>query len=857
MRPELSFRLAYRHLRARARQMALSVVAVGLGVALVVGIQLMNRAVLDSFLDTADALAGRAALTVSAGPGLFFPETTAAQVAKVPGVALAVPLVRAVAFPDDGSGELLTVHGVDLANDAAVRLYHSTKQGESVVDDLVEFLNSPDSIVLGEAFARRRGLKIGDAVPLVTPHGVSTFTLRALLEPQGLARTLGGRLVVMDLMAAERSFAADGQISQIDIVLAPGAKLDAVRTAIAAVLPAGLTAEEPALRKSVIRKTIGGFQFMIAAFGVLAVFAGFVICYSRLNAIFEARTWQVGLLRAVGLSRAVVFGELLKESLILGVLGTALGIALGALIGRVGLPMLAKSTALAFRMPVPEPQAPALGLDAILTGVLVGVGAAIAAAVVPAIRLARKQPVSALRMRGREMPPVGVRMSWIVRSVTVGVLIVASMSAQIYWRESAFGHLTTALLALVILISAAPAVSIGGRALGAVWGRFFGPTGRFAARHVEWQPRRSALTVATIGLGFGAVLLFSILGWSFERTLVTRLDERIRSDLVVSSGLFSGGYREAPLNEDIMGVLSTLPGVRSVTGEQQTDIEYNDGEVVLLNSYDKRCFSESSVCDWRLSPKETQHLPDVAAGRAVLVSSSFAHHQGIAAGDKLTLTTPSGMLSLDVAGVTPGQSMDAIIMDRSLYARAWNDPLLYLIHVSTDDSASEKTAAEIRMKYGSSHHLLVRSRDDLVAYFGDQAHQAFSLLYLMEGMIFLLVAVAIGDTLAAGVAERSRKFAALRALGLDRRGLFSLVMLEGATIGLLGLALALVAGVALGIFWVTIQFPAILGWKLDVHVPYLFAFGAAVLTLLLCLTGSLIPSFRAARLVVARALRNE
>src|SRR6185295_14228888 len=123
--------------------------------------------------------------------------STAAKVAPVPGVRLAVPLVRAVAFPDDASGELLTVHGVDLGNDAAVRLYHASKKGESVVEDLVEFLNSPDSIVLGEAFAQRRGLKVGDKVPLVTPHGVSTFTLRGLLEPQGLARTLGGRLVVM------------------------------------------------------------------------------------------------------------------------------------------------------------------------------------------------------------------------------------------------------------------------------------------------------------------------------------------------------------------------------------------------------------------------------------------------------------------------------------------------------------------------------------------------------------------------------------------------------------------------------------------------------------------------------------
>ena len=62
----LSFRLAYRNVRAGFGRMVLSVVALALGVALVVAIQLMNGAVLDSFIDTVDGMAGRATLTVPA-----------------------------------------------------------------------------------------------------------------------------------------------------------------------------------------------------------------------------------------------------------------------------------------------------------------------------------------------------------------------------------------------------------------------------------------------------------------------------------------------------------------------------------------------------------------------------------------------------------------------------------------------------------------------------------------------------------------------------------------------------------------------------------------------------------------------
>src|SRR5205823_6620266 len=375
MRSGLSLALAYRHVRAGLGRMVLSVAAVALGVALVVAIRLMNGAVLASFLDTVDAAAGRAALTVTAGEGLTFPESVADQVAAVPGVALAVPLVTGVAFPDDGSGDLLTVYGVDLTHEADVRLYRGTAENGPVLDDPIVFLSQPDSILLGRAFAASRGLQPGQPLVLAAPRGLKRFTVRGLLDPQGLAQTLGGRLVVMDLYAAERAFTADGQINQIDVVVLDDADVDATRRGVATALPPGLTAEETAVRKEVVRRTIGGFQAMVTAFGLLAVVAGFVICYSRLGAIFEARTWEVGLLRAVGLRRVVVFRELLKESLLLGVSGTAAGIPLGVFIGRHALPFVAAATAINFRLPVPSAKA-SVDLGGLAAGVAVGLGAA-------------------------------------------------------------------------------------------------------------------------------------------------------------------------------------------------------------------------------------------------------------------------------------------------------------------------------------------------------------------------------------------------------------------------------------------------------------------------------------------------
>ena len=309
LRIVFSLRMALRHVRADWRRLALSVVAVGLGVALVVAVWLANDAVLQSFIDSVDSLTSRIDLTVTAVGGVPIAEDRAADIERnVESVERAIPVVRATAYAEFGdASEALTVQAVDLTDDEATRLYYSEKGGEPILDDPIEFLNRPDAIILGRRFAEDRNLAKGSSLELVTPAGTKTFTVQGLIEPQGIAEELRGRLVIMDIAAAERLFVGDGQVNEIDVVVREGEDAYAVKRTIADHLGAGFLVTDPDLQKDLIRRTVSGFQAMIAAFGLMSLLAGFVICYSRLGAVFKARMWEVGLLRAVGLRRRVVF----------------------------------------------------------------------------------------------------------------------------------------------------------------------------------------------------------------------------------------------------------------------------------------------------------------------------------------------------------------------------------------------------------------------------------------------------------------------------------------------------------------------------------------------------------------------
>jgi putative ABC transport system permease protein len=853
----LSFRVAFRHFRADFMGMLLSVVAVALGVSLVVAVESMNRAVLQGFLDTVDGVVGRASLNITAGQGITFSEEIVDKIATVPGVALAVPLVRSVTFPDDGSGEMLTVHGVDLTHDADVRLYHRAHDAKvPVIPDALQFLNMPDSIVLGREFADRRGLQRGDTLDLVTPGGVQRFTVRGLLAPEGLARTLRGRLVVMDLYAAERAFTRDGQINQIDVIVNAISSVDATRAAIASLLPAGISVQEPALRKNVIQKSIAGFQAMLSGFSLLTVLAGFVICYSRLGAIAASRTWEVGLLRAVGLRRSAVFVEVLKENVLVGLTGTALGVPVGLLIAHVGLPYLATTTALNFRMPTPAVE-PTFDVLVVMLGIASGVGAAVLATVGPALHLSRTRPVTALTLRGREAPHAATRnrsgLSLVLAATTVGLI-----ALQRQLDAPALGIVTTGMIVATAAILVTPLLSLGGSPLVAMWSRLFGPAGRLAAHDVRQHSRRSSLTVITLGLGLGAVLLFGILGWSFERTLVARLLASERSDLVISSAFVTGGYRTAPLSEELLSELRAVPGIAIAAGEQSNDVVFGNS-TIELKVCDAACFLDDRIYAWPLEPGATSDAnARVASGQAVLVTTAFAREFGSRVGDTIELPAPNGRLALPIAGISSGAPQSAIWLDRDVYKRLWNDATIWTANVALERGASYDTVERaVLAKLGPRYRLAILSSADLMDYFVGQVREAFSLQYLLEAITLLLVAIAIGDTLASSVLERTRELGVMRAIGLRRSNLFNVVMLEGLAISSLGQGVAVITGLALGVFWVTTQFPALLGWDLDLHIPITFIARAMVITIALCAAGSLLPALRAARRSAVEALRHE
>ena len=232
----------------------------------------------------------------------------------------------------------------------------------------------------------------------------------------------------MDLFAAERVFTHPRSINRVDVVIRHGQDVRAVREAIRAVLPSGLDVQTPAQRKLDLDRLVRSLQMLLQAVMLVGLVAAFLIAFGRLSTVFEARAWQLGILRAVGVRPRVVWRELVKESLLLGAAGVALGLPLGIGLAHVLLPAMAVTTALNCKLIAPQAS---LGIRApsLVMAVSLGLVAAVAAAAGPAWRATRVDPARVLGQRGVELPDASRVWPWLLRALA-GVGIAAALVLQ-------------------------------------------------------------------------------------------------------------------------------------------------------------------------------------------------------------------------------------------------------------------------------------------------------------------------------------------------------------------------------------------------------------------------------------------
>jgi putative ABC transport system permease protein len=842
------------YLRQNPLRTCLTILGVAFGVAIFVAIRVTNLSTLRAFTETVDAVSGRTQLHI-VGEVSSLDQSLYPRVRSMPGLAAAVPVVTGYAMAEPWEEELLLVLGIDVLLDRDVREYRIVGSEDDDRESL-RLLLDPTTLFVSEPFVRRHGLALGSSLTLVTPRGRDVYVIRGLLAPEGPARALGGNFIVMDLSAAQLAFQKAGTLDRIDLALQPGVAVDAMQEALQARLGPGVRVERPTFRNAAVEKMLRSFQVNLTALSMIALFVGMFVIYNTLSSAVVERRRDIAILRAVGAGRGAIAGVFLVEGVLIGAMGTLLGIPLGVLLSRLTLQIVSQSLVSLYLVVAIERLMITPGI--VMAALGIGLGASLASVAIPVREAVRVQPVDGLALAQYQRLPhrslTRLFAPWIAWLV-VGYLLT--------WLKPVgdiplFGYFSAfAVLCGFSLLMPAAILGLTWLLRPVLFG-LFRAEGEVAGENLHSALSRSAVAAASLMTGVAMVVSVAIMISSFKRTVNTWVDQTVQGDLIVSATDPSSGVATVPLPESLARELTTIEGVLEVDALRSLSIPYQDRQVVL-NVADLDVFGRHTEYPF-LDGDRQAIFAEVVNQDSVIVSENFRYRFAVQRGDHVTLPTPEGPRAFRVAGVSIDYSSDqgTIVMHWGTFRKYWTEQAVDTVGVYLRPGANlEAVAAEIKRRYGRSHRLFLFSNQDFKEEIYQLIDQSFVITYALEIIAIAVGIMGIATALYTSVLERQRETSVLRALGAFRHQIQKIIMLESGLLGMLGVGVGTLCGACLSVILVYIINRQSFGWTLRLTFPTWTVVVNLGLIFLTALAAGVLPAHQAAKVRLTETLRME
>jgi putative ABC transport system permease protein len=700
-------------------------------------------------------------------------------------------------------------------------------------------------IMIDDVTAEDYGIEVGRQIEVATVgpahkvRVVGTFSFG-----QNLA---GATLAMFDVETAQREFDREDEFDSIDVVVAEGTSASEVEARISQILPENLEAV-PAEKiaeesKEMFGNFMGFFSTALLIFALIALFVGAFIIFNTFGIIVAQRTREFALLRAIGATPAQITWSVLVEALVVGLVASILGLVAGvaiaaglkALLGAFGFDLPAAT--LRF---LPRTVYVSLGLGLIVTTVA-ALGPARKAAKVPPLA-AMREAESSVRRSLRTRNVLGLAMFFGGAAMLMVGLYTDVVKPMYYVGTGAFLQFL-GIAALSPLITK-PIAGVIAKPIA----RIAGISGKLARQNSIRQARRTATTAAALMIGVALVSFVAIFASSIRTSAMAGLQDSLKADFIVSSGQLGMNVPFSPrVAEDLSK--SKEISVASPVRSNEFQIEGNTRPVMAI---DPRTVNE--VLDLGVIEGNIEHL--LSGG--VAISDKVADEEGLQVGDRLDLEYASAghsISSVDAVFENGSALGSDYLISTDVYEISFTQQQDVMVYVK---GAPGVPPSEVRDAVDTTTDgfpsLDVMDQAEMRDAQSKQIDQLLGMVSALLGLAIIVAVIGIGNTLSLSVLERTRELGLLRAVGMSRRQMRSLVRWEALIVALFGALLGLAVGIFFG--WSVVTALKAEGIDhLSIPVVHLMVYlVAAGLAGVLAARG---PGRRAAKLDVLRAIASE
>ncbi len=785
----------------------LSVLAIALGVALGYAVQLISTAAVNELGQGVQFLSGAADLQVR-GPREGFDEAVYAQLARMPEVATASPMVEVDARLADRN-EVLKIIGIDAFRAAGVQpgLIASP-------DDPLEILR-PDALFPSPAAARWLGVDAGQRLKLQS-------ALRSVeLRVGGLApANAEQRFAVMDIAGAQEYFDRLGRITRVDLRLRPGVDVADFRNRLQPLLPAGLAAERPEASVAASESLSRSYRVNMNVLALVALFTGGLLVFSTQALAVVRRRAQLALLRVLGVTRRRLLWLLVAEGAMIGAVGSALGVIGGFILAEVAVHAVGLDFGAGYfrgLAPTLTPDLPAVALFFCL-----GVAMATLGSLAPAVEAARAAPALALKSGDQERAFARLRPVWpalfTLAAGTLATLVPAQLGLPL------FGYAAIALLLIGTLMLIPKIASI-------VLAKLPLPhraPAQLALLQLRGAPGQAGVSLVAIVASVSLMVSMAIMVASFRTSLDAWLERVLPADVYVRANAVGNS---AYLTVDDQARIAALPGVRRA--------EFVREQQLLLDPYRPRIVLLAREGDASTLARQLPLVSgsaNLAAGAPppAWVNEAMVDLYGYALGDTIRLPLAGTSSAFTVAGVWRdyARSQGAVVIERTQYQALTGDATATngALRLAPGTDVANLSEAIVRDIPGGSR-LDVAAPMEIRELSLKAFDRTFAVTYALELAAVVIGLFGLSSSFGALVLSRRREFGLLRHIGMTRRQIAAMLAAEGFIVSGIGLVIGLGLGWVISLILIHVVNRQSFHWSMDLSVPWLVLGGAALLVL--------------------------
>jgi putative ABC transport system permease protein len=847
-------RLAIKSLWARKVRALTTILAVVIGVAFVAGTYILTDTTFAAFDEIfSDSLKGTDVVITAhdevsqeSGEEPSFSASVLAPVKKVPGVRLAS---GAIFTP----GGFFDEKGDQIGSKFAPKFISSRLPGS--LESLTYLDGHPPrggtEASLDKSAAEEAGIGIGDTIRIASVARAKSFRLVGLTR-LGNASFGGASIAQLTLPVAQRVTGKVGEFDQISIAGDEGISEEDLKQRVEKVTPPSVlveTAQQNSERNSnEIRDELGFLRIALLVFAFVALLVGAFLIFNTFSITVAQRITEFGMLRTLGASRTQILTSVVVEALAIGILGALLGLAGGFAIAK-GLNAL--FVAIGIDLPTTSL---VIETRTIVVSLAIGIVVTLVSSMVPALRSTRVPPIAALQ--ALEMPRSRRReVAYAALAALLGIAGLAMVVIALFGGASggsAAGLIGAGAVAVILGVSlfsptlVRPLAAIAGKPLEVARKL----TGRLARENTQRNPARTAVTAAALMIGLAVVTFVTVFAAGIKSSIASAVDDSFQGQLVIQN---TDGF--SPISPGAAAAARQVPGVELVATMRSAQAKVVGGSDKPRVSSLPPEADEVLAIDWTEGGPATLRELD---SNEVILDKSFADGNDVEVGDSIRFLTQTGKRpKLKVIGEFDDRAelFGSAIVTPALMASQFDqtDDSIDFVKLAPGANAEKVQAALIKTMDREFPIAEVRNQQELKENQEEQVNQLLGLIYALLALAIIVSLFGIANTLALSIHERTRELGMLRAIGMSRRQVRTMIRYEAVITALIGALLGMVIGI---VFAALIAQPLKdEGFVLSYPIPTLIALlaFAAVAGVI----AAIAPARRASRLNVLEALQYE